>query len=301
MKTTITPQKKLVRSRIINEYVPWILGLPAILCILICSWQPLIRGIVLSFFDLTGYDVTGFAGLDNYKAVLGDHLFVKCLVNTFEYLIWSLIIGFIPPIAVAFMINELMHGKRVFRFITYLPSLVSIVAIAIIWTTVFRPGENGTANALLVKLGLPMSKWFEDVRITIPMLIFASTWQGMGSTALMFFASLQSVNGELYEAALIDGAGICRRIWHVTLPRIRGMVLLMFVQQIIAVFQIMVQPMKMTSGGPMNESITLCLQSYYYAFRDFQIEKSLALGVITGLILLVLTGFYHVMNKKLSD
>ncbi|MBE7044434.1 MAG: sugar ABC transporter permease [Ruminococcaceae bacterium] len=301
MKTTITPQKKLVRSRIINEYVPWILGLPAILCILICSWQPLIRGIVLSFFDLTGYDVTGFAGLDNYKAVLGDHLFVKCLVNTFEYLIWSLIIGFIPPIAVAFMINELMHGKRVFRFITYLPSLVSIVAIAIIWTTVFRPGENGTANALLVKLGLPMSKWFEDVRITIPMLIFASTWQGMGSTALMFFASLQSVNGELYEAALIDGAGICRRIWHVTLPQIRGMVLLMFVQQIIAVFQIMVQPMKMTSGGPMNESITLCLQSYYYAFRDFQIEKSLALGVITGLILLVLTGFYHVMNKKLSD
>ncbi len=300
MKTKVQKKSDILFG-ILKDYSPWLLGLPAILCILICSWQPMIRGIIMSFCDLTGYEVTGFAGLDNYKAVIGDYLFVKCLINTFEYLLWSLVIGFIPPVAVAFMVNELTHGKRVFRFITYLPSLVSIVAIAIIWTTIFRPGQNGVANAILNELGLPMSNWFEDVKLTIPMIIVSSTWQGMGSTALMFFASLQSVNSELYEAALIDGAGICRRIWNVTLPQIRGMILLMFVQQIIAVFQIMVQPLKMTGGGPMNESITLCLQSYYYAFRDFQIEKSLAMGVITALILLVLTGFYHILNKKMSD
>lgn len=301
MKTQVTKKKSDLFLKVVKEYSPWILGLPAILCILICSWQPMIRGIILSFCDLTGYEATGFVGLENYKAVLGDYLFVKCLVNTFEYLFWSLIIGFIPPIAIAFMINELICGKKVFRFITYLPSLVSIVAISLIWTTVFRPGQNGVANAILGRFGLPMMGWFEDSKLTIPLIILSSTWQGMGSTALMFFASLQSVNGELYEAALIDGAGICRRIWHVTLPQIRGMILLMFVQQIIAVFQIMVQPLKMTGGGPVNESMTLCLQSYYYAFRDFQIEKSLAMGVITALILLVLTGFYHILNKKLSD
>ncbi len=250
MKTQVMAKKSNIFSKLSRDYLPWLLGVPALLCILICSWQPLIRGILLSFCNMTGYEVTGFAGLANYKAVLDDYLFFKCLENTFEYLIWSLVIGYIPPIAIAFMINELMHGKKTFRFITYLPSLVSIVAVSIVWTTIFRPGESGTANAILSALGLPMSRWFEDVKLVIPMIQISGMWQGMGSTALMYFASLQAVNGELYEAALIDGAGVCRRIWHVTLPQIRGMVLLMFVQQIIVVFQVMVQPLKMTGGGP---------------------------------------------------
>ncbi|MEG1441834.1 MAG: sugar ABC transporter permease, partial [Oscillospiraceae bacterium] len=91
------------------------------------------------------------------------------------------------------------------------------------------------------------------------------------------------------------------KFWHVTLPQISGVALLMLVRQIIAVFQVMVEPMAMTGGGPNNASITLSLQAYQYAFRNFQVDKSLALGVITFLILMVLTVFYFKLKNKVED
>ena len=112
-----------------------------------------------------------------------------------------------------------------------------------------------------------------------------------GSTTLMYLAALQGVNNELYEAALLDGAGFIRRIFTVALPKISGIMLLFFANQIIAVFQIMEQPLAMTGGGPDNASMSLGLWSYYNGFVYFDAGSSLATGVITFLILLVLTSF----------
>lgn len=287
--------------RFFKDYGGWIWAIPSLIVIALCTFYPIIQGIIYSFFDLQGYTPVEFVGLENYRVVVGDPLFFKALENTFEYLFWSLVLTYLPPVAMAFMINELRHGKGTFKFLTYLPAMVSTVATAIIWTVLFKPGPNGIANAFLAKFGIEPLLWFEDTRMVIPMIIVSCSWQGLGGAVLMYFATLQTVNGELYEAAIIDGAGVFKRIVNITIPQVKNIILLLFVQQIISVFGIFTQPLTMTGGGPMNESITLLLKSYQYAFNEMNLERALAIGVITSLILIVVTCFYHILDKKFSE
>ncbi|MEG2380568.1 MAG: sugar ABC transporter permease [Oscillospiraceae bacterium] len=284
-----------------RNFSAWLLLLPSVVLLFMVMWQPIIKGIVLSFFHMKGYDAVGFAGFQNYKDVISDTLFFETLKNTFSYVFWSLLIGIIPPIIVAAMLNELKYAKSIFKFAIYFPSMVPVIATALVWYFLFQPGENGVLNMIMGQMGIPASQWLQNPNMTIPLICLTMTWKGFGGTAILYLASMQGINTELYEAATIDGSGIFRKFWHVTLPQISGVALLMLVRQIIAVFQVMVEPMAMTGGGPNNASITLSLQAYQYAFRNFQVDKSLALGVITFLILMVLTVFYFKLKNKVED
>ena len=127
------------------------------------------------------------------------------------------------------------------------------------------------------------------------------TWHATGATTIYYFAALQGVNRELYEAAVIDGAGFFRRLRTVAFPHISKISLLFLVRQIIGVFSIMEQPLQMTDGGPNNASMSLGLQSYKYAFVQNKPQLAMALSVIMFLILCIATIFYFKMDKKLSE
>jgi len=127
------------------------------------------------------------------------------------------------------------------------------------------------------------------------------TWKGCGSTAIVYLASLQGINQELYEAATIDGAGIFKRLQKITIPQIAPIVILLFVRQIIGVFQVMSEPLIMTDGGPNNASMSLNLYSYFAAFRQFQPGRALAMGTITFVILIIVTMFYFKVKDKVED
>lgn len=123
------------------------------------------------------------------------------------------------------------------------------------------------------------------------------TWRGFGSTAIIYLASLQGVNNELYEAATLDGAGVLGRVRYITFPQISNIIGLMFIMQIIGVFQIMYEPLTMTDGGPNNASMSLMLQGYFYGFRYFEAGRSMAVSTITFFILVMLTAVYFKVNK----
>ncbi|MEG2583893.1 MAG: sugar ABC transporter permease, partial [Oscillospiraceae bacterium] len=144
------------------------------------------------------------------------------------------------------------------------------------------------------------SQWLQDKNLTIPLIITSMTWRGCGATMIMYLATLQGVNQELYEAATIDGAGFFVKLRYITFPYISPIMALLLVRQIIGVFQVMVEPMTMTGGGPNNASVSLGLQGYNYAFVYFQPERALALGVITFVILMGVTAYYFKINKKLE-
>ena len=279
----------------------WILLIPSVLLFYFFVWRPIGVGIVYSFFKLKNYIPVEFVGFDNYKAVLTDALFIKTLTNSAMYVLWSFVIGFLPPIFLAVMINEIVHMNSFLKASIYFPAICPAVAAALIWYFLYLPGEGGVLNMILAKFGLPAQQWLQNAKQTIPLIIVMMTWQGMGSSMLLYLASLQGVNQELYEAAKIDGASIPRRFMTVTMPAIFPIMLLAFVRQIIGVFQVMTEPMTMTDGGPNNASISLNLQSFKYAFKNFQPEKALALGVVTFIILMVVTCFYFKMQDKLSD
>lgn len=276
----------------------WILLVPTIILFFIVLWQPLVSGLALSFYKTVGYEATEFIGLQNYKDIITNSEFRAALLNTFAYTGWSLALGFAVPLLIAIMLNEMIHMKSVYRFIFYFPSMIPGMATALLWYFIFDPSQGGILNILLGKIGMGPSQWLQDARLSIPLIVLTMTWRGFGSAMLIYLASLQGINQDLYEAASIDGAGFFRKVWSIQIPHLKSLIMLMLIRQIIGVFQVMQEPLAMTSGGPNNASISLMLESYYYGFRYFQAGKSMAVGAITFLILAVLTIIYQIMARK---
>lgn len=289
---------KTVLKVIKKDWLAWLIMLPSLFLFLIFQWGPLIEGVVLSFFRTKGFKAVRFVGFENYKDIISNSAFQQTLKNTFVYVMWSILLGFILPIIVAVIINEMHHLQSFFKFSVYFPQMVPGIAAALLWYYMFDPSKNGLLNMLLSSMGLPPSQWLQNPKLTIMLIIITMTWRGFGGTVIIYLASLQGVNTELYEAASIDGAGIWRKFINITIPQIKSIISIMAVLQIIGVFQVMYEPMTMTGGGPNNASSSLMLQSYNYAFTYFQADKSMTVGVITFLILLVFTMIYYKLDKR---
>ena len=283
------------------DFIAWLLLLPTILMLIYTKWTPVMRGLFVSFFKTKGFETERFVGLENYKNVITDTLFLQTLTNSALYVVWSLIIGFIPALLLALLINEVVHGKSVFRLLTYLPSMVPGLSVALIFNCIYSPNAGGLLNTILNFFNIAPKGWLLNEGLVIPLIVISMTWQGCAGTALIYLAALQGVSQDLYEAAMIDGAGVWRRLFKITIPQIFPTILLMFVNQIIGVFQIMHQPLVMTDGGPVNASMSLNLSAYKMAFSYMQVDRALALGTVTFVILIIITIFYLKMDKKLND
>lgn len=258
---------------------------------------------IWSFFKMKGYTVTEFCGVDNYRKVLMHSQFLPMLWNTVKYVLWSLVIGFLPPLIIAIMLDEVVHGKSFFRVVTYLPAVIPGIAAMLIWYFMYSPEATGLLNVLLGKFGIAPYRWLNDPKFTIVGIILYSTWAGMPSATLLYYAALQGVSPEFYEAAIIDGAGIWNRIKNITFPAMEGVLLLNLVRQIIGVFQTLDAPLAMTGGGPDGASTTLSFQLYQYGFNSSgrATGQAMALGIIIFLILIVFTIFYFWLNRKVED
>lgn len=294
-------KQKRVRRR--NNIDAWILMLPMVLILYIFVWRPTVLGTVWSFFNMKAYTVLDFCGFNNYRKVLTHTQFLPILWNTVQYVLWSFIIGFLPPLVIAIILNEMVHFKSAFRVLIYTPAVIPGIAAMLMWYFVYYPDQTGLLNMIIGKFGMAPQQWLNDPNFTIIGIVIYTTWKGFPGAMLLYYASVQSVSVELYEASLIDGAGPFRRLWHVTRPAMEGIILLQAVRQIIGVFQIMEQPLAMTSGGPNGASASLSYQLYQYGFNSGGkgTGQAMALGVIIFLILIVFTIFYFCLNRKVED
>ena len=289
--------------RLRNNIDAWVLMLPMVIILFLFVWRPTVLGGVWSFFNMRGYTPTEFCGIDNYVKVITHTQFIPILLNTVKYVFWSLIIGFLPPLFLAIMVNEIVHFKNAFRVIIYIPAVIPGIAAMLIWYFMYYPNNTGLLNMILTKLGMEPYGWLNDPNFAIIGIVIYSTWKSYGATMLLYYAALQGVSPELYEAAIIDGAGPWKRLWYVTRPAIEGLLLLNLVRQIISVFQILEQPLAMTGGGPNGASTSISYQLYQYGFNSGGrgTGQAMALGVIIFLILIVFTIFYFRLNKKVEN
>lgn len=289
------------RQRLKNNIGAWMLMLPVLIVLYLMIWRPTVMGGVWSFFKMKGYSAVNFIGLKNYYEVIKDTQFIPVLLNTVKYVLWSLVVGYIPPIIIAVFINEMIHFKNGFKTVIYLPAVIPGVAALLMWYFIYLPDSSGLLNMLLGKMGIAPYGWLSDERFTILYIIISMTWKGFAGTMLLYFVSLQGIAPELYEAATIDGAGMWARFRNITLPQISGIMLLTLITQIKSVFQVMQEPMVMTGGGPNNASISMGYQLYKYGFVSGRAGHAMALGVIVFLILIVITAFYFRLQKKVEE
>lgn len=279
----------------------WILLIPTVIALAICSWYPILSGFYTSFFKTQGYTAVEFVGFKNYVNVLTDTMFLSTLGNTVKYVLWSLLLGGIPPIFIAIIMQEVVHCRRSIRFLTYIPSVTPALAVSVIWMCMYSPASGGLLNYLLSFLGIEPQVWLQNENLTIPLIMLSSSWSGIPGTVILYLAALQNINQDLYAAALIDGASIWSRLRKITLPTLYPTILLMWVRQIIGIFQIMQEPLVMTDGGPNNASLSLNLTAYKMAFQYGQADRALALGVVSFAFLLIVSIFYFKMDKKINS
>lgn len=290
-----------IRNAFTKEINAWLLLTPALLCIYFLVIRPQILSAYWSMFDMKGLQPTRFAGFNNYARVLKDTVFFKAFVNTWVYVLWSILIGFIIPFAIAIIMNEMRRFRKAIRLIVYLPSIIPAVAVSMLWYFMYFPDGSGLLNMALGVANIKPYAWLQDGKFTILYIIISMTWSGMGATAIYYFAGLQGINTELYEAAIMDGAGFFERIKIVTIPQMSGMLILFFLRQIISVFNIMEQPLQMTDGGPNNSSLTLGLLNYRYAFVNYKPQFAMALGIIMFITLSILVLIYFKASKRIEE
>lgn len=273
----------------------WAIMLPSLVLFAFYIWVPLFQNISLSFYKTLGTTKVKFVGLEQYRLLFQSADFLKALGNTFEYALWSLVIGFLLPIVIALILNEVVHLRGLFRTMIYFPNIVPGIAVAIMWTFLFDPNPYGVLNSLFKTNNL----WLNNEKAVIPLIVFTLTWKGAGATSLIYLANLQTIDKVYYEAARLEGASAWQRFWHVTLPHLKGQIKLLLIVQIISVFQVFYEPLVMTKGGgPNGASSTLVQLIYQIAFEEFDAGKAAALSVIVALILFMLTGLYFYLSKE---
>ena len=281
-----------------RDIVGWGIMLPAVLLFTFFLWEPLLASIVMSFFKAQGIRLEKFVGFQNYVEVFQHPDFKSAFFNTFAYTFLSLVIGFIVPIILAIVINEIIHFKGFFRVSIYLPNVIPGLAVAIMWLYIYRAGKTGLLNIILGNFGIPPQAWLTKAHLVIPLIVLFMTWRSAGATTLIYLAALQGIDPELYESATIDGAGLWARLRYITLPQIYNLARMLLILQIIFVFQVLYEPLILTNGGPNNASISLMLLVYKYAFEKFDYPKASAISVIIAFILIILTTVYNKIIKE---
>ncbi|MCL2663213.1 MAG: sugar ABC transporter permease [Oscillospiraceae bacterium] len=278
----------------------WLIMLPGLVLFSFFLWWPLLQSIRMSMYRTRNIELVEFVGFDNYITIFQRTEFLQALSNTLLYTLWSLIIGFLVPIFIALLIGETVRAKGLFRTAAYVPNVLPGLAAIIVWTAFFSAGETGVLNIMLGWFGIDRMSYLSEENLVIPIIVTISTWKGAGATALIYMAGLAGINPELYEAATIDGAGVLKRIRYITIPAIFNLGSTMLILQIIAIFQIMYEPMILTRGGPDNASLSLMLLMWRYAFGGGTMEfgRASAVAVIIAFILLIFTTIYTIVNKR---
>jgi multiple sugar transport system permease protein len=260
---------------------------PAALGLLLFSLGPMIASLWLSF---TSYDLLSspvWVGAQNYQELFADPIFRKSLSVTLIYGLVSVPATLILALILAIMLNAKLPALQFFRSAYYLPSVISGVAVAMLWKWMFN-GEYGLINAALAKVGIDGPSWLTDENWALRALIFMSLW-GFGATMLIYLAGLQGVPKELYEAAKVDGATTFRQHLHVTVPMLSSVTLFNVIMGIISSLQVFAEPFVLTQGGPNNSTLLLSVYLYQNAFQYLKMGYASAIAWVAFSIILIFT------------
>lgn len=285
-------------ARIRSDLGAWLLMLPSLVLFAFFVWVPLLDTVRMSFYEVRGTDLVKFIGFENYRKLFVQPAYSIAWGNTIKYTVCSLIVGLAVPVIIAALITEMTHFRGFFRLAAYYPNVIPGIAAVMIFSIFFASGDQGVLNILLAKIGIGPVGFLTNRSWVIFWIVVAMTWKAAGSTALVYMSSMSSISPDLYEAATVDGASPLRRFFSITMPTILRTGKTMLILQILAVFQILYEPMMMTNGGPNNASISIMQLVYRLAFEQIKMSQAAALSVEVCIILIILTVIYYVVANS---
>lgn len=274
-----------------------ILLAPAVISIFMWKYVPMVTGSLMAVQDFKLVGESPFIGFGNLAEVLYDATWWSSVGKTFYYMFLSLALGFLPPIILAILLQEVSRGKLIYRVIYYLPAVISGVIVIYLWKLLYNPSDSGVLNQLLMAVGLPKSMWIRDESLAMLCVVLPGIWAGMGPGSLIYLAALKNIPNELYEAADLDGAGFFKKIRHIVFPSLKGLIIIQFIAAFIIAAQSSDFILIMTFGGP-NEATRvadLLIFEKAYLYLKFGLATTMA-----WLLSLLLMGFTIIQIKYIS-
>jgi len=261
---------------------PWLGGF------LVLTLGPMVAALVISFYRTDFLTTTYWVGLKWWGSLLTDQLVHKAFINTFYFAAVSVPAKTVMALMIAVLLNQGIRGQSFWRTVYYLPSVVSGVAVSILFAWLYHP-DVGLINTLLRYVGIHGPAWLQDDLWAMPSMILMSLW-GAGAPMIIYLAGMRGIPTVLYEAAQIDGAGPIRRFFSITIPMLSPTILFNLVMNLIGSWQVFTQAYVMTEGGPNNATLTMVLHIYRTAFSNgyFGYASAQAWGLFIVVLALVL-------------
>ncbi len=268
--------------------------LPSLLGTIVFIIIPIVCSFGLSFAKWDLLNPIQFVGLENYKVVLTEPVFVKIIINTFVYAISTSVFGVIIPLILACIINNKIKGADFFKTAYFLPFVTPMIVIGIIWEWIFDPNIGCLNHLLHLHIN-----WLYDTNFAMPALIIVSVWKLIGYNMILFLTGLSTINQELLEASKIDGANAYNTFKHVTIPLLSPTIFFVTIITAITSFQVFDLIYVMTQGGPLDSTNVLVYAIYKNAFEYFNVGKASALAYVLFAIIFVLTLVQWKLKNKL--
>jgi putative chitobiose transport system permease protein len=260
----------------------WLFLTPALLLLAAFSFWPVGYGSVLAFTDYSLIRETRFVGLDNFRYIFNNEMFVSGLKNSLMFL---LMVPFVQvgAITLAVLVNNRLPGIRLFRAAFYVPVVTTVSVVGIMWGFMFH--EQGALNYVMMTLKLVNAPvgWLSNDSLALFAVMFVTLWRGLGWYMVMYLAALQSIPSDMQEAAMLDGASRWQRFWKITVPMLRPTIMLCSILSVLAALKAYQEVDVLTQGGPMNSTFTALYYAYDQGLKHLKLPRALAASFVVSL------------------
>lgn len=277
-----------------RSWEAWLLLLPALLVLGTFVAWPLVRALLWSFTDanLFAPQNAEWNRGTHYSYLIADPRFRQAFLNTALFALMVVPLQSVIAFFLALWVNRPEPYWRWLRTAFFVPVVVSMPVLAILWTMLYQPLEGdqvGLINAALLAVGLPAQDWLQNPLLALPAIAAMSVWQGVGFQMMIFLAGLQQLSRDQLEAARMDGANGAQRLWYVIIPSMRNSLLFVWITTTILAFRLFVQPYLMTRGGPQDRTVSIIQYLYETTFLNRDLGLASAGAILFLLLVAVIT------------
>ena len=292
--------RKRVKTMRAKKSTPYLYMIPGLIMVLIFVYIPVITNVVYSFFSLSSYSSSAkFVGISNYIRFFAKDTLPIMLKNNGLYCIISLIVQVGLGTVIAFLLESKVAGRfrNVYRNIYYIPALISLTAVGILFTFIYQP-DLGMLNSFLRAIGQGdlARSWLGDSKTAIYCIIAMSQWQFTGYITLLMVVAIQNVPNHYIEAASIDGANAVKRAFHIVLPLVKEQLLVCSIITVIGAFKLFTEVYSTTGGTPGNSTQVLGVFLYQNAF----LHDDLGMAAVTGVFIFIITMALSLIQMKIT-
>lgn len=298
-------QKKSLWKRICSCWQLYVFLIPTLVYFIIFCYGPM-YGVQIAFRDFSprkGITGSEWVGLEYFQRFFDSYYFGELIRNTLAISLYSLVVGFILPILLALLINELTHKKfkSVFQTVTYAPYFISTVVFCGM-LGVFLNQPNGLINQLIVFLGGEQVDFMTSSSLFADVFVWSGAWQGTGWSSIIYTAALAGVDEELHEAARIDGASRLQRIWHINLPHLRPTIVTLLILSCGSILSVGYEKVFLMQNN-LNISTSEVISTYVYktGLVQAQYSFSTAVGLFNSVINFVILVVVNAVAKRIGE